>query len=254
MISSPSVVGGRLHQVGDLGRVQPGQLAVGDAQPRRRDVGDERLDARPVDQARPTRHPRRRVPATAGGAPAGCCGSTPMTSQVPSTWASSISLARISRPPTMLMRWRASRSRASRSSPGRRSNRRRSTRFPVKRDPAGADVGDLADRNEQVPSPDAHDRSHHRRMGCAEADDQILHPPDPVARLVDERPLDHVGQVNDADTLVRRHHGRTVAQVHPDRTVRRTRGRPRRDRSCHRPIASAPWRDGPVGFAATGCW
>ena len=37
-------------------------------------------------------------------------GSTPTTSQGPSTLASSISLARISRPPTRLMRWRACRS------------------------------------------------------------------------------------------------------------------------------------------------
>ena len=43
------LVRGRLDEVGDLGRVQPGQLAVGDAQAGRRHVGDERLDAPPVD-------------------------------------------------------------------------------------------------------------------------------------------------------------------------------------------------------------
>ena len=42
------VVRRRLDEVGDLGGVEPGQLAVGDAQARRGDVGDEGLDARPV--------------------------------------------------------------------------------------------------------------------------------------------------------------------------------------------------------------
>ena len=60
----------------------------------------------------------------------GRSGSTPTTSHPLSVRASSISLARMSRPPTKLIRWRAMRSLASRSSPGRRSKRRRSTLAP----------------------------------------------------------------------------------------------------------------------------
>ena len=41
-------VRGRFHQVGDLGGMEPGELAVGDAQARRGDVRHEGLDARPV--------------------------------------------------------------------------------------------------------------------------------------------------------------------------------------------------------------
>ena len=65
---------------------------------------------------------RRRMPRVVG--------STPTTSQPLLFRDSSISLARISRPPTKLMRWRAFRSFANSSSPGRRSKRRRSTRSP----------------------------------------------------------------------------------------------------------------------------
>ena len=42
-------VRGGLDEVGDLGGMEPGQLAVGDAQARRGDVRHEWLDARPVD-------------------------------------------------------------------------------------------------------------------------------------------------------------------------------------------------------------
>ena len=41
---------GRLDEVGDLRGVQLGQLRVGNAQPHRRHMPDERLDARPVEE------------------------------------------------------------------------------------------------------------------------------------------------------------------------------------------------------------
>ena len=43
------VVGGGLDEVGDLGRMEPGQLPVGDAEAGGGDVGHEGLDAGPVD-------------------------------------------------------------------------------------------------------------------------------------------------------------------------------------------------------------
>ena len=121
-----------LDEVGDLGGVQLRQPAVRDAEPRRRARGSRRARSGRsrrwlvVETLLPSRPPRSR--RSSGRRP----GSTPTTSQVPSTLASSISLAVIRRPRTKLMRWRASRSLDSSSSPGRRSKRRRSTRRPSK--------------------------------------------------------------------------------------------------------------------------
>ena len=212
----------RLDQVGDLGRVQPGQLPVGDAQPGGGHVGHEGLDARPVDDRSRLDRAAGACPAAAGAGPAGCCGSTPTTSQVPSTLASSISLARMRRPPTRLIRWRAERSWASSSSPGRRSNRRRSTRLPSKRTCPGS-KRDLADRDEQVASADRDDQPDHRRVRrLAQPHDEVLHAAEPVAVAVDEGALDDAREVEHLDAGV----GQPCLDVHrPHRSVGRSHPR-----------------------------
>ena len=121
-----------LDQVGDLGRMETAP-ACGTgcaAEPRARG----RRTARCWPSRRWRRH-RRCCPSRPGRrrrSTPRAVGSTPTTSQPPSIRASSISLARMSRAPTRLIRWRALRSWARRTSPGRRSKRRRSTRAPSK--------------------------------------------------------------------------------------------------------------------------
>ena len=101
--------------------------------------------------------------AAAGGGAVRLDGSTPTTSQVPSIWASSISLALIRRPPTKLIRCRAFRSWASSSSPARRSNRRRSTRLALEADPARLEAGHLPHGDEQVTTGDGGHQAGQRR-------------------------------------------------------------------------------------------
>ena len=93
----------RLHEVGELGRVQPPQLAEGYLQARRRHMGDERLDLGPVDD------PARLDPAAEhAGQGRRSTGrelvSTPMTCHWRPVRASSISLARTRRAPSRWMR------------------------------------------------------------------------------------------------------------------------------------------------------
>ena len=72
------VVRGRFDQVGDLGRMEPGQLAVGDAEAGRGDVGHEGLDAGPVDDVSPGRDAPAQTRGAAGGAaPPGDSGRRP---------------------------------------------------------------------------------------------------------------------------------------------------------------------------------
>ena len=59
------LVGGSLDEVGDLGRMEAGQLPIRDMQPGGRHVGDERFDARPVDEGARryvASHPSRQQP------------------------------------------------------------------------------------------------------------------------------------------------------------------------------------------------
>ena len=58
-------------------------------------------------------------------------------------------------------------------------------------DPAVLEIGDLADRHEQVPSGYAYDCSDERRVRVlADAHDQVLHAAHPLSSAVDERALD----------------------------------------------------------------
>ena len=64
---------GRLHEIGDLGRMQLGELRVGHAQAHGGHVSDERLDARPIEElaggdvrAEPLRQQAPQTPAGTG--------------------------------------------------------------------------------------------------------------------------------------------------------------------------------------------
>ena len=127
-------------------------------------------------------------------------GSTPTTSQVPSTFASSISLAVMSRPPTKLMRWRAEQvlgeqqlaRRGARSGAGRPARRRSGPRPSL-------ESGDLVGwgRTGRVPRCA---RPPRRSAGGDRSPTRTIRSctrpiRSPVA--VDERALDDPGQVKD---------------------------------------------------------
>ena len=166
-----------LDEVGQLGRVEAGELRVRDAQLDGRDVAGERLEARPVEEvgdadraARPRAGSRRR---------SRLCGLTsiPTTRHQPSTRAISISFARTRRAPSTLISCRSSRSSRSSSSPSRRSNGCRSSRALRERDAAVLDLADLLGRNEDQPSGDLRDGAADRRVVVlAEADDEVVDP------------------------------------------------------------------------------
>jgi len=60
------VMGCGLHEIGDLGRVEVGELAVGEAQTRGRDMAHERLHVRPIQEGpiadQPPHGPRQSSP------------------------------------------------------------------------------------------------------------------------------------------------------------------------------------------------
>ncbi len=65
-------------------------------------------------------------------------------------------------------------------------------------DAALGQAADLADRHEEVAALDADDGAHDRRVGVvAEARDQVLDAADPVAGLVEHRPVQERGEVED---------------------------------------------------------
>ena len=110
--------GRSLHEVGDLGRMQLGELGVGDPQAHRRDVTHERLDAGPVEElARGDALPERPWAAGGAGRRAAPCRRRPRATSRRCS-ASSISFARTSRAPSTLISWRSSTSRLSSTSSG----------------------------------------------------------------------------------------------------------------------------------------
>ena len=66
--------------------------------------------------------------------------------------------------------------------------------------PTGLEIGDAGDGDEElaVGDPD-HDPGHGRVRGEAQLHDEVLDPPQAVPVPVDERALDHAGQVQDLD-------------------------------------------------------
>ena len=98
------------------------------------------------------------------------------------------------------MRWRATRSLAKQQFAGPTLEPAQVDPLAVELHPPAPEVGDLADGHEEVPPADAHDGSFDWRMGpLPHSDDEVLHPAQTVAVLVDQRALDHARQVDDWD-------------------------------------------------------
>ena len=138
-------------------------------------------------------------------------GSTATTSQVPLTLASSISLARMIRPPTKLM------SVAGEQVPGQQQlplaplESAQVDPSAVEEDPSRLECGHLADGHEQVSAADGHDQPDHRRVGrVPQPGDEVLHPPEAVPGPVHQGPSDDAREVDDLGV----HSGHRLLRAH----------------------------------------
>ena len=121
--------------------------------------------------------------------------STPTTRYQPSMRAISISFARTSRAPSMLISWRSSTSLRSSTSPVRRSKCCRSIRSETISTRPWRDLGELGRRDEHRPPRDGREHAGHRRVVLAEPHDQVVDLAEPPAVAVAQRAADDQRQV-----------------------------------------------------------
>ena len=174
------------------------ELRVRHAQPHGRDVPGERLDARPVEEAARLDAGRRARAASRRRTRPRRPTSTPTTRYQPSSRASSISFARTSRAPSTLISCRSSTSFRSSTSCGRPLERLQVEPLGVSVTRPGAISAICSAGDEHLPAGDRREDAGHRRVVVvAEPDDQVVDPPEPLARRVaqlaadDEREVDH---------------------------------------------------------------
>ena len=205
------LVGGGLHQVGDLGRVEPGQLPVGDAEVGGGHMGHERLDVGPVhhgagpdvaaqapgeqaaDQGSPRRVDPHHLPGPVDEGQLDLVGldqaAADEVDQVPGLQVlGEQQLARTPLEPTQVHP------------------------FPLEADPTGLEGRHLPHGHEEVAPGDGGHHAGQRGVGLlAGPDDQVLHPPQPVTVGVHQRPADDARQMEDRnrplllDVRARRH-------------------------------------------------
>ena len=156
------LVTGLLDEVGDLGRVQLGQLAVRDAQARRRHVRDERLDGGEVDDRLGLDALAHALAEQAAQEAADVRGRRPRPPSVPSIWAISISLAMISRPRTRLIEVARQQVLGQEQLAGATLEATQVDALALEGHAALGQAADLADGHEEVAALDADDRAHDR--------------------------------------------------------------------------------------------
>jgi len=193
------LVRGRFDEVGDLGGMEPGQLAERDAQARRGDMGHEGLDARPVDdlpgrdapsqgtrQEMPQRHPgtgvdRHHLPAPFDAGQLDLVGpdeACPV--EVDDVAGEEVAGQEQLAGPAL--------------------EALEAHLVAGQLHPAGSQGDHPADGDEEVPAADADDDAGQRRMGgVAEADEEVADAPQAVPAPVDDGALHHGGEVQDLD-------------------------------------------------------
>src|SRR5579883_622018 len=183
------LVRGGLDEVGDLRRVQTGELAVGDAQPRRGDVGHERLDAAPVDDGpRPPRPPqpaREEPPEDPASRwvdahdlpPAVDLGQLDLVGPDEPSAAEVDEVAGHEVPGEQQL-------------PGTALEAAEVDAVALELDTARLHPRDLPDRDEQVAAPDGYNQADDGRVRLSpDADDHVLDPAEPLSGAIDQGPL-----------------------------------------------------------------
>ncbi len=179
--------------------MEPGELAVGDAQSRRGDVRDEGLDARPVHDLA-----GRDPPADATGQqPPQCHARTgvdrhhfPTTVDV-----GQLDLVRPDQPGALEVdQVSGAQVLGQQDLAGASFESLQAHGVAHELHSTGLEVGDAGDGHEELPSGDADDDAGHGRVrGEAQLGDEVLDTSETVSVPVDERAPDHAGQVQDLD-------------------------------------------------------
>ena len=168
-----------LDEVGELCRMEAGELRVRNPQPHGRHVPGERLHRRPVEERARADPCARAAAARARRSRPRTPVSTPTTRYQPSSRASSISFERTSRAPSTLMSCRSRTSFFRSTSRARRSNGCRSSRRARSVTRPWSSSRDRVRGHEHLPSGHGPEEARDRRvLLAAEADDEIVDAPE----------------------------------------------------------------------------